>query len=120
MGRGEGAACTVRERLVTEGCILQCFRDAGTDGPFQPRGRSSVLRCNILVWQNCKAVCMTENGVAHMLADFSPIDVKRDKSDSVCSREGLFSVCGRAAELGSFAFDNASEMLLASELFVLK
>lgn len=55
-----------------------------------------------------------------MLAGFSPIDVKRDKSDSVCSREGLFSVCGRAAELGSFAFDNASEMLLASELFVLK
>lgn len=38
----------------------------------------------------------------------------------MCLKEGLFGVCGRAAELGSFAFDNASEMPLASELFVLK
>ena len=46
--------------------------------------------------------------------------MKRARSDTVCSREGLFGVCGRAAALGSFAFDNVSEMPLASELFVLK
>lgn len=50
----------------------------------------------------------------------SPFDVKRAKSNTVRAKEGLFGVCGRAAELGSFAFDNVSEMLLASELFVLK
>lgn len=79
-----------------------------------------MLRCSLPVWQNCKAVCLTRNGVAHTLADFSPIDVKRAKSDAVCSRAGLFGVCGRAAELGSFAFGNVGEMLLASEGLVLK
>lgn len=48
------------------------------------------------------------------------MDVKRAKSGTVRSRAGLFGVCGRAAGRGRFAFDNAKEMPLASQLLALK
>lgn len=100
--------------------LQAAFRGAGADGPLLPREKGSVLRRRVLVWQNGKAVCMAQNGVARVPADFSPIDVKRAKSDAVCRREGLFGVCGRAVEHGSFASDNASEVPFTSELFALK
>lgn len=61
---------------------------------------------------------MTQNGAVCCL--IFPHACEEPKSDTGCSRDGLFGVCGRAAELGNVASNNVSETPSAAELFALK
>lgn len=61
---------------------------------------------------------LTQNGAVCWL--IFPHGCEEPKSDTGCSRDELFGVCGGAAELGSVASNTVSEMFSASALFALK
>lgn len=122
-------------RKVGLNLFMEIKRGIARRGGFQGKGAGTAWSCvarisssifdifSGFVAVGVLWVCATRNEVGWILAGFfdlsffPPIEVKRAESDPACSPKGLFGVHGRAAELGSFASDNAVEMPFASEFF---